>query len=177
MHYTHKKNNLVVRIIYLCLIVLGFVTYNMGEGVFKTLLSTLSIVSIVTGLYLLIKYEMTVYTYVINEKDKDYDFFVNKTTGRRGNYVCYYYVSDAVKVVKYSKEARNELKNEFSTIGGYYSFCHNFLNTDKYIVVFKNTNYYDLIVLEMDEKFLSDFKNYMATADASSRSLQDEEDD
>ncbi len=175
MQYTHKRKNLVVRIVYICLIACGFVSYNLGEGALGSLLTALSLVSIVAGIYLFIRYEMTAYTYIINTKDKDYDFFVNKSTGRRGNYVCYYYMSDAVKVVKYSKQARADLKKEYKSIG-YYSFCNNFMNNDKYIVVFKNTDYYDLIVLEMDEDFKKHFDSCMATADASSRSIHHDED-
>lgn len=175
MQYSHKRSNIAVRIIYICLIVCGFIFYNIGDGILKTSMSFLSIVSLVAGLYLFLRSEMTTYTLVVNERDTDFDFFVNKANGKKGNYVCYFYVSDAIKIVQYSKEAVNELTKEYKNVG-YYSFCHNLISNDKYIILFKSSDHYDMIVVEMNEEFKAYFESCMSTAiPCEKQSLHNEE--
>lgn len=163
MQYSHKRMNGIVRIVYLCLIACGIVSFNLGEGIMKTVMSSLSIVSLVAGLYLFLRSEMTTFSLVIKERETDFDFFVHKATGRRGNYVCYYYVSDIVKIVKHSKEAVSQLTKEYKNVG-YYSFCHNLISKDKYIILFRNTNYYDMVVVEMNDEMKSYLESCMSTA-------------
>ncbi len=175
MQYAHKKSNLIVRIIYIFLFILSVVAMSVGEGAIKTALSTFSAILMVATVYLILKYEMTTYTYIINEKDTDFDLYVNKSVGRRGTYVCYYYMSDVIEVVKYTKELKEEYSNKYK-VAGIYSFFHGFASKDRYIVIFKNTDYYDMIILEMNDNFLSYFKNCIETADASCRVPEEEND-
>ena len=163
MQYSHKKSNGIMRIVYICLIACGFVFYNFGEGLIKTSLSMLSIFSLVAGLYLLLRCEMTTFTLVVRERGTDFDFYVNKATGKRGNYVCYFYASDAIKLVKYSKDAVNELTKEYKNVG-YFSFCHNLISNDKYIILFRSSDHYDMIVVEMNEEFKTYFEGCIASA-------------
>lgn len=156
MEYSHKKRNALWRALYICLIVFGFFGYPLGEGIYKTLVSTISLISLVAGLYLLLKVEMTKITCIVKKRETDFDFYINRSMGKRGNYVCYYYVSDAVKIVKHTKEAVSEITKEYKNVG-YYSFCHGLFSKDKYIILFKNIGYYDMIVVEMNE----DFKRYL----------------
>ena len=72
------------------------------------------------------------FIYIINEKDTDFDFYVHKSIGRRGDYVCYYYMSDVVEIVKHSKETRDEYIKKYQT-AGVYSFYHNFTSKDKFL--------------------------------------------
>jgi len=176
MEYTHNRKNLVIRIVYYCLLACGILSFNIGEGIFKPIISSLSLISLVVSVYLIVRYELTTFTYVIRARDSDFDFFVNKAVGRRGNYICYYYASDIVKIVKYSKEAKEQLKAEFPRYG-YYSFCNNFMNDDKYIVVFKNVDYYDFIVIEMDDSFKKYIEACKLTAVATSKPKSLNEDD
>ena len=163
MEYTHKKRLAIFRIIYLALIVIGFIMYPMGEGTIRLFFSIASIICLVGGIYLLIKCEMITITCIIKEKETDFDFFINRAVGRRGNYVCYYYVSDAIKVVKHTKEAVNEISKEYKNVG-YYSFCHGLFSKDQYIILFKLKDAYDMIVVEMNDEFKAYFEECMQKA-------------
>lgn len=176
MTYTHKKHAGIIRIIYLALIIIGFVLYPMELEGNKLFFTLSSLFSIVAGLYLLIKTEMVTYTYVIKEKKTDFDFFVNRAMGRRGNYVCYYYISDAIKVIKYSKEVVNELTKEYVNIG-YYNFSHGIFSKDKYIILFKLKDEYNMILVEMNDEFKSYFENCMEKATPFSSEDEDEDDE
>jgi hypothetical protein len=56
--------------------------------------------------------------------------------GRRGNYVCYYYVSDIVKIEKHLKETVSEISKSHPGTG-YYDFSHGIFSKDKYIILFQ----------------------------------------
>ena len=175
MTYTHKKHSAIIRIIYVTLLILGFVLYPMEIEGLKLAFSLSSFACLAAGLYLLIKSEMITFTYVIKERETDFDFFVNRAMGRRGNYVCYYYISDAIKVVKYSKEAVSEFSQKYKNVG-YYSFCHGIFSKDKYIILFKLKDEYNMILVEMNDEFKSYFESCMEKAVAvNSRDENDED--
>ena len=174
MTYTHKKNHGIIRIIYILLLVLGFVLYPMDFQGMKLVFTLSSFACLVAGIYLLIKSEMITYTYVIKEKKTDFDFFVNRAMGRRGNYVCYYYISDAIKVVKYSKEVVSDFTKKYKNIG-YYNFCHGILSKDKYIILFKLENEYNMILVEMNDEFKSYFEDCMAKAMPNTSNEEDDD--
>ncbi|MBR2024255.1 MAG: hypothetical protein IKA02_00430 [Clostridia bacterium] len=177
MEYTHKKQHGIFRLIYIALLVIGFVLYPMGNGTSLKLMFTIaSIVALVGGVYLLIKCEMITYTYFIKERKSDFDFFVNRAVGRRGNYVCYYYISDAIKVIKHTKEAVSEISKKYQGTG-YYSFCHGLFSKDQYIILFKLDGKYDMIVVEMNEEFKTYFENCVKKAIPVSSNNDDEDDD
>lgn len=152
MTYTHKKHAGIIRIIYLTLLVLGFVLYPMEFEGMKLIFTLSSFAALVSGVYLLIKCEMITFTYVIKERKTDFDFFVNRAMGRRGNYVCYYYVSDIVKIEKHTKEVVSEISKKHPGTG-YYNFCHGIFSKNKYIILFKLDDKYDMIIVEMNDEF------------------------
>ena len=163
MEYTHKKRIGSLRIIYLALIVGGFILYPLGEGTIKLFFSIASVICLVGGVYFLLKCEMNTITCIIRERKTDFDFFINRSIGRRGNYVCYYYVSDAVKIVKHTKENVSEISKEYKSVG-YYSFCHGIFSKDQYIILFKLKDNYDMIVVEMNDEFKAYFEDCMSKA-------------
>lgn len=163
MEYTHKKHLGIIRIIYLVLIVGGFVLYPLGEGTIKLIFSISSIALLVAGLYLLIKSEMVTIKCEVKERKSDYDFYISRAMGRRSNYVCYYYLSDAVKIVKHTKEAVKEISQEYKNVG-YYSFCHGIFSKEQYIILFKLDGSYDMIVIEMNDEFKSYLEKCMSKA-------------
>ena len=163
MEYTHKKHIGIFRIIYIALIVSGFILYPLDYENLKTFISIFSLACIIIGLYLLIKCEMVAFTYIIKEKGTDFDFCINRYMGKRGNAVCYYYISDVVKVVKHTKEAVQEISREHPGCG-YYSFCHGVFSKDQYIILFSLNGSYDMVVVEMNEEFKSYFESCMAKA-------------
>ena len=44
MEYTHNRKNLVIRIVYYCLLACGILSFNIGEGIFKPIISSLSLI-------------------------------------------------------------------------------------------------------------------------------------
>lgn len=158
IEYTHKKHAGIVRVIYLALLILGFVLYPMDFEGMKLMFTLSALACLVAGIYLLIKCEMLTYTYIVRKKESDFEFFVNKAMGRRGNYVCYYYVSDIVRIEKHTKEAVSRISKEHPGVG-YYNFSHGIFSKDKYLILFKLDGKYDMIIAEMNDEF----KAYLET--------------
>jgi hypothetical protein len=163
MEYSHKKRAGIIRVIYLALIVIGFILYPLEFEGMKLIFTLSSFACLVSGVYLLIKCEMITFTYVIKEKETDFEFFVNKAMGRRGNYVCYYYISDIVKIEKHTKEVVSEISKKHPGTG-YYDFSHGILSKDKYIILFQLEGKYDMIIVEMNDEFKSYIESCMSKA-------------
>lgn len=167
MQYTHKKNNALVRFIYLTLIGLGFIlSFIRLQGYLQTLLMTVSLFAIIAGMFVFMKYEATTFSIVINAKETDFNFFINKVVGRRGAYTCYFFISDAVRIVKYNgKGTRRLLEQEYGKIGFYY-YVHNIRPKDRYAIIFLLNGEYHAIVCEMNEECLKQIEEYMKLAEA-----------
>ena len=94
---------------------------------------------------------------------------MDKHTGKRGTYVCYFPVSDAVKLIKMEDNTKAELRKEFKSIY-FYNYGKNVFCGDKYIIVFENGDHHDAIIFEPDEKLIAlirdDMDRYKADADA-----------
>ena len=176
MEYTHKKHLAVFRIIYLALIVSGFILYPLDYEGLRLLTTLSSFACLVAGLYLLIKCEMITFTYIIKEKGSDFEFFVNRAMGRRGNYVCYYYVSDIIRIEKHTKEIVNEISKKHPGTG-YYNFSHGIFSKDKYVILFELEGKYDMIIVEMNDEFKSYLEGCMSKSTPVSVNSDDEDDD
>lgn len=176
MTYTHKKHAGIIRVIYLALLVIGFVLYPLQIGDMKLFFNLSSFVCLALGVYLLIKCEMITFTYIIKEKGSDFEFFVNRAMGRRGNYVCYYYVSDIIRIEKHTKEIVSEISKKHPGTG-YYNFSHGVFSKDKYIILFELEGKYDMIIVEMNDEFKSYLENCMSKSAPVSLNSDDEDDD
>ena len=176
MTYTHKKHAGIVRVIYLALLVIGFVLYPLQIGDMKLFFNLSSFVCLALGVYLLIKCEMITFTYIIKEKGSDFEFFVNRAMGRRGNYVCYYYVSDIIRIEKHTTEIVNEISKKHPGTG-YYNFSHGIFSKDKYVILFELEGKYDMIIVEMNDEFKSYLEGCMSKSTPVSLNGDDEDDD
>ena len=176
MTYTHKKHAGIIRVIYLALLVIGFVLYPIQIGDMKLFFNLSSFVCLALGVYLLIKCEMITFTYIIKEKGSDFEFFVNRAMGRRGNYVCYYYVSDIIRIEKHTKEIVSEISKKHPGTG-YYNFSHGIFSKDNYIILFELEGKYDMIIIEMNDEFKSYLENCMSKSTPVSLNSDDEDDD
>ena len=167
MQYTHKKNSGVVRALYIFLIGLGFaIAFIPFKGLAGSIMSTVAMASIIVGMVVFMKYEATVFSIVINARETDFDFFINKVIGKRGAYACYFLVSDAIKVVKYDgKGSRAELEKEYSGIGFHY-YVHNFKSKDRYAIIFLLDGKYDALVVELSPEALAQIEHFMSVAKA-----------
>ena len=174
MEYSHKKRAGIVRVIYLALIIIGFVLYPIEFEGMKLIFTLSSFACLAFGVYLLIKCEMITFTYVIREKETDFEFFVNKAMGRRGNYVCYYYISDIVKIEKHTKEVVSEISKKHPGTG-YYDFSHGIFSKDKDVILFQLEGKYDMIIIEMNEEFKASIEDCMSKAVPVSSNDDDDE--
>ncbi len=159
MNFTPKHKDGALRALYLGLFALGFITMLMnGEGTKGIVFTCVSLISLVGGLYLLMRYELTTFSYVMNAKENDFEFFVNKSVGKRGNYICFYMVSDIVRFEPYNSEMRENLKKDYQRIF-FYNYTHNLFKEQKQVIVFKNSSHYDAVIIEADEAYNEYIKN------------------
>ena len=167
MQYTHKKNPALVRFLYITLIGLAFIiAFVPFTGITKSIFSTLAIVFIAIGMLIYMKYEATVFSIVINAQETDFNFFISKAVGRRGAYICYFLISDAIKIVKYDgAQSKADISNEYNGIF-FHSYLHNLRSNDKYAIIFKLNGRYDALIVELNPEALSQIENFMSLASA-----------
>ena len=160
MKFSPNHNDIRIRAVYGGLVLAAFVMMCFGTGVVRTVLLSLSVVFLGVGLYLFIRCDMTTYTYLVIEKDEGFDFYIDKSSGKKGAYVCFYPLTDAVSLEKYDRSKRAELKKKHGKVF-IYNYCHNKLTGLKYILTFKNEGYYDSVIIELDCKSLEYLKAAM----------------
>lgn len=160
MKYAPKHTDKTMRILYILLFGASLVlmTLPFKEGIPRTVIICLSIVSLVSAMYLIVRYELTTYTYILNPKGKDYDFFVDKAVGKRGNYVCAYQASRIVDVIPYQKDTREALKNQYPSIF-IYNYTHNSFTGKKQVIIFRGTPNYEAVICELGEEMESFLKS------------------
>lgn len=156
MKYAPKHTDKTMRILYILLfgIALVLMTLPIKEGIPRTVIICLSIISLVSAMYLIVRYELTTYTYILNPKGNSYDFFVDKAVGKRGNYVCSYDIASIVKVIPYEKDTREALKKEYQNIF-IYNYTHNTFTGKKQVIVFRNTPNYEAVICELGNELES----------------------
>jgi len=161
MKYTPKKKDVTIRAIYFILFVFSIFSMNIGKGYVKTIFYCLSILSLVASLYLLIRYEFYRYEYIITDKDDKYYFYINKYIGRRGAYVCYFSMDDAVEIKTKSEISKKELQKQYDKIS-FNSYCQNITITkDRTYLIFKDDDSYICLVLEMSGDIVNEINEYI----------------
>ena len=140
-----------MRAIYASLIVASFVMMSVGTGIVKTVLVSLAVVCLGVGITLFIKYDMTTYTYIVLDRENTFDFYVDKASGKRNAYVCYYPLADALALEKYEKGTKKALRERFGKTF-FYHYSHNRFCDDKYALVFKNEGYCDCVICQLDKE-------------------------
>lgn len=154
MNFAPKHTDNILRGIYAFLVLASLIFMNFGTGIVRTVFMSLSVISLATGLYLFMRHEMTTFTYIVMENDGRLDFYVDKSSGKRGSYVCYYPLSDTLHFSKYEKGTKKEIYQKFGKTF-VYNYRHNRFCGDKYIIVFQNNGYCDAVICELDEKHVS----------------------
>ena len=149
MNYSPKHDDTKIRAIYGIFIVVGLMFMSVGTGMVKVIFTTLSLALIATGLYLFIRHDLTSYSYIVMENDGRLDFYVDKTVGKRGAYVCYYPLCDAVLFEGYEKDTKKALSEKYGKVF-VYNYTHNRFCKDRQVIVFKNDGYYDAIICQLD---------------------------
>ena len=172
MKYIPKRIDLKTRIIYGLLFVLAVfcMIFNAPDSM-KVYFSSVGLLALVASLYVFIKFEFTTYEYILIERNGTYDFYINKITGRRGSYVCYFPLTDAMEIVKYSSEMKNSLKEKYKN-PLIYKYSQNILCGDKYALVFENDNLPCVVIAELNDEFVKIIEDEIARKSAS---LHDDE--
>lgn len=167
MQYSHKKKSALYKFTYLTSICLGFVCAFINvTGILASVFSVLSIALIMGGMFIFMKYDATTYTVVVNAKETDFDFFISKAVGKRGAYICYFLISDALEIVKYkSSTTKDELKYQYKGLL-IHNYVHNFNSKDRYAIIFKLDDKLDALVVELNEDALKQLEHFMSVATA-----------
>ena len=171
MEFTPQHNDLRTRSIYGSLMVLSLAFMYVGTGILHAVLMSLSFIGLAVGLFMFIRSDLTSFSYIVRENGEGYDFYINKVTGKRGAYVCYYPLSDAVLLEEYKKGKKKELYEKYGKVF-VYNYCHNKLVGEKQILMFKNNGYYDAVIIELDKPHLARLNEAMQNA---KRNMQNEE--
>ena len=151
MKFSPQHSDVRMRAIYASLIVSSFVLMSVGTGIVKTVLLSLAVVCLGVGITLFIKCDMTTYTYIVLDREKGLDFYVDRANGKRSAYVCYYPLSDAIALEKYEKGTRKALRQRFGK-SFFYHYSHNRFCCDRYVLVFKNEGYCDCVICQLDKE-------------------------
>ena len=161
MKYSPKKTDSVARLLYAGALLGGFVLmFIPAEGLKATLFCALALVLISIGIFIFIKYDCTRYEYILLERNDTFDFYVNKLSGRRGTYVCYFPLTDCVEFGEYKDDIKTSLvdKRQGTRVS---RFVQNFISgKNLFYAVFKNDNAFDLVVIEANDEIKKMFELY-----------------
>lgn len=147
MKYSPKKTDSTVRLVYSVLLIIGFVLmmYS-GTGYISIITRSLSLVFIAVSLYIFIRYDCTVYEYILIERNSTLDFYVNRLTGKRGSYVCYFPLTDARDFGDYS--GTDAIEKKFPSVR-FSKYIQNFMSAKELsYVVFEKDGAFDCIIFE-----------------------------
>lgn len=157
MTYTPKHNDKSLRTIYMVLFfvsIIAIILNGIRKDNYSWLYISIAMLSLVGFLVMLISFELTTYSYILNAKSKSYDFFVDRSVGKRGGYVCFFPLSDLVFLTKNDESTRERLREKYKKIQ-FNRYVHNIFSKQTYILVFKNTNYYDAVIIEANDTYLA----------------------
>ena len=149
MKYSPRHEDTLMRAIYGVLVIAAFVMMSFGTGIVRAVLLSASVVCLGVGLYLFMRHDLTTYTYIVMENEGRLDFYVDKSTGKRGAYVCYYPLCDAIGVFPLEKGAKKELSAKHGKVF-FYNYSHNRFCQNKYVVLFQNDGYCDGVICQLD---------------------------
>lgn len=157
MTYTPKHNDRSLRTIYIVLFfasVVAIIINGIRQDKYGWLYISVAMLCLVGFLFMLISFELTTYSYILNANQKGYDFFVDRAVGKRGGYICFYPLSDLVYLTKKEENTKEKLTEKYKKIQ-FNRYVHNIFTKNAYVLVFKNTNYYDAVIIEANDTYLS----------------------
>lgn len=157
MRYTSEHKDTRLKILYLTLILISLVTITVRLERYTGILSSVALIFLVAGLYLFIRFEMTSYTYIIESRDDKLELFIDRAVGKRGAYVCYYPVQYAREIIEHKKGSIKELREKYKKLN-VYKYYQNPFQKERVIIVFENEGYYDAVIIEKNEAFISYLK-------------------
>ncbi len=157
MSFKPPHNDKGLRAVYTILFFTFVVFLLVNNPSYHWLYMSLAIVSLIASTYLVISFELTSYSYVFVEKDKKIEFFVDKATGKRNNYVCYYHLTDLCFFDKYDEKTREALSKKYEGIA-FFRYYHNLFTKNKHVMVFKGDKGYEAITIEAQDPLINHVK-------------------
>ena len=152
MKFSPKRTDSAIRAIYAGLLLASLLFAGTGQGILKAILTSVALLTLTGSIYLFIRYDLTTYTYIIKENGESHDFYIDKSVGKRGGYVCYYPVSDIVLIEKYGKDTKKRLRSKYGKVN-FYNYSQNIIKANKSVILFKNDGYHDAVIFEPDDNF------------------------
>ncbi len=162
MKYTPPRNDMKIRGIYCFLFMVAVIGLLIPhDGMVTTVIQCAAFLFLTASIFLLIKYELYTYTYILTERNNTLDFYINKSSGKRGSYVCYFPLTDAVYFERLEKGYGKTLRKTYENIG-FYKYNKNIFTGEKYIIVFENGSKYDAVIFEPGKELVSAIQNEMS---------------
>ena len=153
MKYSPKKIDTVARLVYSALLIVGFILMSIPfSGYVSIFTDTLAVFCIVASLYFFIRYECNTYEYILIERNSTLDFYVNKLTGKRGAYVCYFPLTDAQEIGKF--ESREKIIEKHGKVGFYKYIQNPFNSKNVHYILFRDKESLDCILFEPSEEMV-----------------------
>ena len=155
MKYTPERTDKRIRAIYCILFAMAILgIFIEVKGIYATIIQCVAIMILTASLAIFIKYESITYVYSLVDRNGILDFYVDKYTGKRGGYVCYFPLTDCVNLKEFNKKTKKELREEYKRIY-FFNYSKNVFTGKKYVVVFENKDEYHAVIFEPDDKFLA----------------------
>lgn len=162
MKYTPPRNDRKIRGIYCCLFMIAVIGLLIPYGgIVTTVIQCVAFLFLTASIFLLIKYELYTYIYILIERNNTLDFYINKVSGKRGSYVCYFPLTDAVYFEKLEKGYAEKLRKDYESIS-FYKYNKNIFTGEKYIIIFENGSKYDAVIFEPGKEFADAIRTEMS---------------
>lgn len=141
--------------------------FHPSNGLLSSILSSVALVTLFVGMVLFIKYDCTRYEYILLERNGTLDFYVNKIVGKRGSYCVYFPLTDCIEIGLFDENVRNSIRAKYPK-SRFPKYAQNFISArELYYALFTGPEFYDCVILECDEQFISLMKEYMGKAPTS----------
>ncbi len=168
MKYSPKRVDTSIRVIYSISLIASIVLMMVpAKGYLSSILSSIALLLLALAIFLFIKYDATAYEYILIERNGTFDFYVNKISGRRGAYVCYFPLSDCVAHGAFGDNTRTELNNKYSSVS-FSKYVQNFMSGKRYFALFSHEGRYQCIVFEPNDEIIKLFEDFAGKRPASS---------
>ena len=160
MKYSPKRFDTGIRVIYSASLILSVVLMMIpATGARSSILSSAALLLLAVALFLFVKYDATSYEYILLERNGTFDFYVNKISGRRGAYACYFPISDCVAHGEFTDTTRTELNSKYSGCT-FSKYVQNFMSGKKYFALFEHEGRHQCIVFEPNEEIIKIFEDF-----------------
>ena len=160
MKYSPKRFGTGIRAIYCIALISSFVLMMIpAKGAISSVLSSIALILLGVSLMLFIKYDATKEEYILIERNGTVDFYVNKISGRRGAYACYFPISDCVCHGDFKDTTRSELNAKFGNCS-FSKYVQNFMSGKKYFALFTHESGYQCVVFEPNDEIIRLFEEF-----------------